>query len=194
MVDYERDGRFLVQVGRVSRSGSLRVWLDGDLKLEQELPCGENLGKESVWRKQWNLWETVYDETFGIDVPKGKHRIRVDNNEGSDWIWIKRYILTDYQTVVRPPLLVLGMQNDAMALLWAHNRGSNWVAHAKGEAASPIEAARINIRGLRDGPRTIEWWETWRGSIVKKESVTVKGNKLLLKLPPIATDIAAKIR
>ena len=194
VVDYGRDGRFLVHVGVVSRSGRLRIWLDDELALDQELPCGEGLGKSSEYKPQWKLWQTTYDQEFGIDVPKGKHRIRVDNNEGGDWVWVTRYVLTNYQSITRPPLLVLGMQTDDMAVLWIHNRDSTWLEHAQGRAPKPTKPARLTIRGLRDGVCAVEWWETWKGSVERRERAMVVDGSLTLSLPPIATDVAVKIR
>ena len=46
LVDYPQAGKFMVRVGRVSGSGLLKIWIDDELKLEHELPCGEGLGKE----------------------------------------------------------------------------------------------------------------------------------------------------
>ena len=72
---YPKPGKFAVRVGRVSGSGLLKIWVDGELKLERELPCGEGLGKGSVYRPQWKLWETTYDEIR--DGRSGRpHRIR----------------------------------------------------------------------------------------------------------------------
>jgi len=194
VVDYHRDGRFLMHVGVVSKSGRLRIWLDGALALDQELPCGEGLGKASDYSSKWKLWKTTYDEAFGIDVPKGEHRIRVDNNEGGDWVRVERYVLTSYQSITRPPLLVLGMQTDAQAVLWIQNRNSTWHEHAQGRVPNPTKPARLAIRGLRDGARTVEWWETWRGAVARRETGTVVNGRLTLALPPITTDVALRLR
>ena len=194
VVHYQRDGRFIVHVNVVSRSGRLRIWLDDELALDQELPCGEGLGKASEHKPEWKLWQTTYDQEFAIDVPKGKHRIRVDNNEGGDWVWVKRYVLTNYQSITRPPLLVLGMQADEVAVVWIHNRDSTWLQHAQGHAPEPTKPARVVIRGLRDGARTVQWWETWKGSVEHTDSVTAVNGALTLAIPSISTDVAAKIR
>ena len=191
-VDYPAPGEFIVRVGRVSRSGRLSIWLDDRLVLERELPCGEGLGTTSRWVERWKLWETAYDEDVAIDVPAGRHSIRLDN-DGGDWIRVAHYRLTGYQTVQKPKLVVLGMQNGQMAVLWLHNRDATWAAHYKPEPIAPVPAATLTLRGLRDGPRIVEWWETWKGARQRTERAEVKGGRLTLPIPELAADIALKI-
>ena len=98
-------------MGRVSASGLLKIWVDDELKLERELPCGEGLGKDSVYRPQWKLWETTYDEDVAVDIPAGTHRIRVENL-GRDWVTVGSYRFTGCQVLDRPNVLVCGMKTD----------------------------------------------------------------------------------
>lgn len=193
IVNYPEDGRFLVHVGTVSHSGLLRILLDGELKLEKPLPCGEDVGKKSVWREQWKLWETTYDETFGIDVPKGQHRIQVENNGGEDWLYVERYVFTGCQTRPMEPLLVYGLQNASSALVWVQHRDSTWVAHASGEAPPATMPSILTLPAFEAGEYTVEWWETWNGAVTNVETVSAGVNGLSLGLPPIAADLALKI-
>lgn len=192
VVDYPKDGKFLVHVGDVSAGGMLRIWLDEKLLLAQELPCDKGLGQKSEWKEEWKLWQTTYDKDFGIDVPAGKHEIRLDN-DGKDWIRAGHYLFTSYRTIVGPDLVVLGMQNDAMALIWAQNRESTWKNHAGKLPYAPVAPSLLTVRGLSDGPRSLEWWETWKGTIAKREVVEVKGKALTIQLPEMKTDVALKI-
>lgn len=193
VVDYPEDGRFLVHVGAVSNAGLLRIRLDDELTLEKPLPCGPDFGKKSIWREQWKIWETTYDETFGIDVPKGQHRIQVDNNGGADWLYVERYVFTGCLTRPPAPLVVYGMQNDASALVWIQHRDSTWHAHANGEAPPATKPATLTLPAFEAGDYTLEWWDTWNGAVVNAESVTAKANGLAVLLPPIATDVSLKI-
>ena len=111
-----------MHVGKVSNSGLLRVWVDGQQRLEKELPCGKGLGKESVCQPQWKLWETTYDEDVAVDIPAGRHRIRVDNF-GKDWVDVTRYTFTGCRVLDRPNVLVCGMKTDELAILWAAEQG-----------------------------------------------------------------------
>lgn len=194
IVTYPEDGRFIVRVGTVSHAGRLRIRLDDEVTLDKPLPCGEKLGKRSVWRKRWKTWETTYDEDFAIDVPKGRHRIAVDNNEGVDWVSIERYVFTGCQTRPKEPLLIYGMRNETDALVWLQHRHSTWVAHAAGEAPPPTKPATLKLPGFTPGNYAIEWWETWKGATTKTETVTADVGGITLALPPIATDMALKVK
>jgi len=56
-----------------------------------------------------------------------------------------------------------------------------------------VPAATLTLRGLRDGPRIVEWWETWKGTRQRTELAEVKAGRLTLPIPELGTDIALKI-
>ena len=94
--------RFLVHVGNVSAGGLLEFQLDGQVVRTVDLPTGEGLGKASEWQERWQIWQTEYDESFGIDVPAGRHTITLQNN-GRDWLETAYFRLVDYVTNELPP-------------------------------------------------------------------------------------------
>lgn len=203
IVNYPQPGKFILTVGRVSNSGLLRIWVDDQLVLERDFPCGEGIGKEFVYRPQWSLWESVYDEDVVVNVPAGKHRITVDN-DGKDWMQIRRYVFTGCQVVDRPNLLVAGLaarrpgEGGAggrleVAILWLQNRESDWYNHGRGEVPS-VPPSVVTLHGLDDGRYEVEWWETWNGAPKRSERVSVEGGRLRLSIGELATDVAAKIR
>ena len=191
VVDYPQAGKFMVRVGRVSGSGLLKISIDGEVRLEHELPCGEGLGNESVFRPQWNLWETTYDEDVAIDVPAGKHRIRVENL-GRDWVRVSSYRFTGCQVLDKPNVLVCGMNSDPVSILWLQNRESSWYNHAR-DAVPPVDGFRLGIK-LPDGHYEVEWWETWKGEVSRTDQVEARGGVLPLEIPALANDVAVKIR
>jgi hypothetical protein len=192
VVEYPQPGKFVVRVGRVSASGLLKIWVDDQLKLERELPCGEGLGRESVYRPQWKLWETTYDEDIAVDIPAGTHRIRVENF-GRDWVTASSYRFTGCQVLDRPNVLVCGMQSESVAVLWLQNRESSWYNHAR-DAVQPVDAFRLAARGLSDGLHDVQWWDSWKGELIRTDQVEVRDGVLPLTVPPLKTDIALKIR
>jgi len=197
-VNYPQPGKFLIGVGRVSNSGHLKIWVDDQLKLDREFPCGENLGKEWKFQRQWNLWESVYDEDVTVDIPAGNHRMKVENL-GKDWMRINRYAFTGCLVIDRPDLLVAAIRSPEMALVWVQNRESTWFNHHRqetGEAApvAPVPPARVTLEGFADGAYQVEWWDTWQGTPAKTEQAVAKGGKLVLTTDEVATDRAAKIR
>jgi hypothetical protein len=191
VVNYPQPGKFILHVDDVSNSGLVKVMLDGIKVAEYDLPCGEGLGVRSEYRQQWNLWETVYDKDFSLDIPAGKHRIQV-TNEGKDWVRVTSYTFTGCQILDRPNILVCGMQSPGMAVLWIQNRDSDWFNHQAGKVGK-VDAARITLQGVPAGRCRVQWWETWKGGKQKEEMVTATNGKLVLNLPPLETDIAVKI-
>ncbi|MBP1684705.1 MAG: putative glycosyl hydrolase [Deltaproteobacteria bacterium] len=95
--------------------------------------------------------------------------------------------------VTAPSAAVYGLILDSSAMLWAHNPQHHWrnVLSKKPVAAMPSQEVRV--RGLPSGRYTIEWWDTWKGGISRRESVTCREGRLTLRLPELETDVAARI-
>ncbi len=191
VVDYPSPGKFIVHVDTVSNSGLLRIWIDDRQVLERDLPCGEGLGKKSVFRPQWKLWETMYDEDVAVDVPAGRHRIRVENF-GRDWVKVARYEMTGCCVLDKPNVLVCGMKSKEVAMLWIQNRDSSWFNHAR-DSVPAVAQFTLNVTGLPDGDYRLEWWETWKGTVERAEPAEVRGGRLTVMVPELETDLAVKI-
>jgi len=193
VVDYPRPGKFTIHVEKVSNSGRLQVFVDGALRLDRELPCGEKLGKSSVYRPQWKLWETTYDEDIAVPIPAGRRRIRVDNL-GNDWVAATKYTLAGCRVLDKPNLLVCAMKSKSVAVLWLQNRESCWYNHGKGGKVGRVDASTLTLAGLGDGKYRLEWWETWKGEPLRAEQAEARDGRLQITIPPLATDVAVKIR
>jgi hypothetical protein len=193
VVDYPQPGKFIVRVNKVSNSGLLHIWIDDQQRLQRELPCAKGLGKESVFRPQWKLWETTYDEDIAVDVPAGKHRIRVENF-GRDWVAVDSYVFTGCRVLDRPDVLVCGMKTQGLAMLWLQNKESTWYNHAGNGKVGQVDPFKLTASGLQDGKYRIGWWETWKGTPGKTEEVEVRGGVLTLTVPALKTDVALTVR
>ncbi|MGQ9729696.1 MAG: DUF5060 domain-containing protein [Candidatus Zipacnadales bacterium] len=193
VVRYPHDGEFVVHVSTVSNSGLLRVWVDDQLALERDLPCGEGLGKQSVWREEWKLWETTYDEAIRVPIPAGEHHIRIENF-GKDWVRVSSYVFTGCKVLDKPNVLVAGMKTDEVAVLWLQNRDSSWYNHAGNGEVGEVSAFRLTVRDLPRGQYQIEWWDTWKGELTRTSTVESDGERMTLELPALTTDVALKIR
>jgi hypothetical protein len=190
---YPADGAFVVHVDKVSNGGLLKVFVDDRLALERPLPCGEGCGKSWRYVAQWKLWESVYDEDVAVPVPAGAHRIRVENH-GRDWVSVSRYAFTGCRTSERQDVVCYALAAPSAAVVWIQNGDSTWVNHAQhaGEIR-PFPAATYTLDGFADGEYTVEWWETWTGSPLRRETARAAGGKLALAPGPIASDLAAKV-
>lgn len=192
VVTYPRPGKFIVRVGKVSRAGRLQIWIDQRQALDRDLPCAEGLGKGSIFRPQYKLWETTYDEDIAVSVPAGRHRIRVDN-AGKDWLTVSRYVFTNCLVIDRPNLNLWGMRAGPRVLVWLQNRDSTWVNHAGDGDVGQVDAFRFQLTDLADGPYRVQWWETWKGRILREDEAQATGGRLTIEVPPLRTDVALKV-
>jgi hypothetical protein len=123
-VDYARAGKFVARVDGVSGYGGagLEIWLDGRRLLDRDFadPDG-NEKTETITR---------YAGEYGIDVPAGRHTVRVVN-PGTDWMEVS-YRLPRYQVATDPPLRVLGLRGTDLTLLWVQNLDNTWFRRAGG--------------------------------------------------------------
>jgi hypothetical protein len=188
-VDYADRGRLIISIGRVSRSGLLRVSIDNEMVLERKLPAGEGHGVAWNFQPKWNLWHSLYDEDIAIDIPKGRHIIQIAN-DGRDWMRVKRYVFKDYHKV-QPELMVAGLRSDEVGFLWLHNRNNSW-HQIWVDAVKPVAPTSVSL-AYPAGTYRLEWWNTWRGEVLRQEDVVVTD---ILKLLPgdLDTDVAVKIR
>ena len=191
LVEHTRQWAFTVAVGRVSSSGKLRIWLDDELAVEKEFPCGEGIGRDSVYREKWKLWESVYDEDVTVDIQPGAHRIKVENL-GRDWLRVNRYLFGDYQHVDRPALLTAALRTADTAIVWLQNRESTWHNHGRKQVA-PVPPSRVPLLGFEDGTYGVQWWETWKGGPSRAETLRASDGRLTLAPGTIPTDVAARI-
>ncbi len=157
------------------------------------LPCGEELGKKSVYRPQWKLWETTYDEDVAVDVPAGAHRIRVRELRQRLGQRSPSTPSPAARVLDRPNVLVCGMRSPQVAMLWLQNRESGWYNHGQGQVAQ-VEPFTVAVHGLRDGRYQVQWWDTWNGKVERSEAVEVRNGLVRLTVGPLKTDVAAKLR
>jgi hypothetical protein len=192
-VTYPADGAFVIHVDKVSNSGLLKIFIDEQLALEKPLPCGEGQGKSWRYVAQWKLWESTYDADIAVPVKAGARRIRVENH-GKDWVAVTRYAFIGCRTQERQEVVCYALAAPSAAVVWIQNNDSTWVNHAQhaGEIR-PFPAAAYALEGFADGEYEVEWWETWKGSPLRRETVRAAGGRLTLSPGPIATDVAAKI-
>jgi hypothetical protein len=62
---------------------------------------------------------------------------------------------------------------------------STSTGRSKGRAEVPVAA---------DGAYSLEWWDTYKGIVVRTEKVAAKGKMFVVPLPPLERDVAVKVR
>jgi hypothetical protein len=198
--DFDRAGRFAVKVDTVSDLAKLRFVLDGKTAGEFTLsarppkdPAAKPDYEKTELNKQWSTYQARFGKDYGIDVPAGKHALRLEVTEG-DWASVESYTLTGFATATRAlPLNLYGLLGPDMALLWAQNSEHHWKNVFEKKPIAPVGSTAIELRGLKAGDWTVEWWDTWRGAVVRMEPATSTGGTVRLRLPDLETDVAARV-
>ncbi|MCL4784140.1 MAG: DUF5060 domain-containing protein [Bryobacterales bacterium] len=83
-------------------------------------------------------------------------------------------------------------------LVWIHDPLAFRVEDGKPVRGPEQKAASVNVTGLADGEYLVEWWDTMRGEVIRRDAGSVRrsrhfGYGLELKPPPFWGDIAARV-
>jgi len=191
-LDCRAPTRFSVRVGEVSMGAVLHFHVDGRRVRTADLPAGPDLGRSSRWRGRWGIWQTQYDEWFGVDVPAGRHTVRIENT-GKDWLELLALRADGYVTRERPPLRVLGMASEDRLLLWVQNEEHTWFNVRDGVRIRPAAPSRMALEGLADGTWSVQWWDTRRGRVTRTSYLTVREGRVTVDLPEVRCDLALKL-
>jgi len=167
---------FQVLITRIIRDSLvMKLWLDN--KLLKQVP----LGSASVHEPPI---------VVGIKVPAGKHAIRV-GMDGKDRALVA-YRIRNYFT--GPPTAhAYGFQTGNAAYIWMVNENSTAIAERVDIVPGKIDSAVLGIKGLDDGTYRVEWYDTWRGTVVSKDSIICREGILVLNSPAFHRDIACKV-
>jgi hypothetical protein len=111
--------------------------------------------------------------------------------EGVEW---HRLDLRDADaTVSDERLRPMGLQNDEFAVLWLQNVAHTWHRLWRGEQVELVRTASVELRGLRDGRYVVEWWDTWRGEVLRREEERSRRGILSLNAPEVGRDVAVMV-
>jgi hypothetical protein len=133
---------------------------------------------------------TCVPATFA--VPRGRHRIVLENN-GT----LHMSAAVDFQNYLSSKvanLRVLGLGDSERAYLWIQNRDNTWWRHCLGKKPRVVQRASISLTGLRRGRYDVEWWNTYDGTLRRRERMASRDGTLELRVERLETDLACKIR
>ncbi|MHC4248075.1 MAG: LamG-like jellyroll fold domain-containing protein [Planctomycetota bacterium] len=168
--------------------GNLRIEVDRKLVLKERFPVPEGNEKEVL---------TQYNEVYEVEVPAGRHRVRVANT-GKDWISVAAYHIPwlEAAKIGDDRLRAWGVVGDRMALVWIQNRDYTWSNATRGDyEPRSVRDATATVHGLAPGRWTVEHWDTWEGRVTKTEEATAgEDGDLTLELPDVAEDAAFRLR
>jgi len=95
-INFPVEGKFIVSVDRVSIHSELEISFDGNLIETLSLTAGPGEGpwKSTDYLKEYDLYQSTYDNEYSFQVKAGSHRITLEN-KGADWISFNYFIFTD---------------------------------------------------------------------------------------------------
>ncbi|MFH1798980.1 MAG: cellulase family glycosylhydrolase [Candidatus Omnitrophota bacterium] len=194
-VEYPANGTFTVRVGTVSQDARLHIYLDGQEKLRKDFTTGEGEGpwKKSLYLKEYDIYQCVYDEDVSIKVPAGSHAIKLSNT-GEDWFSIENMIFGNYINDSYADARCVSLLVGEDMLFWIQNKSSNWENTFNNIEPKPIKNAYFDVKMARDGIYTIEWWDTYKGEVVSKNKAEVKRKTLRIEIPQFTRDTACRVR
>jgi len=92
------------------------------------------------------------------------------------------------------PVLAWGMAAPDEALVWLLDRACDWPDGAMRADPAPVVGAKATLRGVADGPWSIEWWHTLTGQQIAAQETTATSGALVLEAPSFQADVAARLR
>jgi hypothetical protein len=86
---FASDTRLRLHVLTVSQSALLLVEADGKKVLEKQFRCGPGAGewKQSVFNKQYKIYQNLFDRDYMATIPAGTRQVRIRVADG-DWLEI----------------------------------------------------------------------------------------------------------
>jgi hypothetical protein len=194
-VDYPVAGKFVVGVRFVvSKAGSeapLLIDLDGKEMVRKIFAVGEGQGKKATHIPQFDNWNVIYDQEVAIDVPAGRHRIRVDTL-ATDRMAVA-YTLAPYadRTGTLYRVLALGCGNDVR--LWVQNAAHTYANRFRGRGPTDAPPAELRVPVPHPGRYEVQWWDTAEGLPTRHQIVEAADGALRMAFPGTLCDEACHI-
>ncbi|MDD5644770.1 MAG: DUF5060 domain-containing protein [bacterium] len=196
-VNYRVPGRFVVNIGKVSQSGDLGIYVDGQDVYRRFFPTAPETKNDAGWERtdfqeQWNIYQAVYNAECAVDIPEGSHIVMIENN-GKDWMQIVNVKLTNYKDSSFPDIRVLGLKRDFESVLWIQNRANNAFSSYSSQKPEEIKSAVFGLKGMKDGFYHIKWWDTYNGGWFKRNRVKSYNGLMQIEVPGFSADLACHI-
>ncbi len=194
IVQYPEDGFFTVKVKEISQYGQLRIYVDNELVLRQELPIGAGDGpwEHAEYRPEYKIWWGSYNREYSVEIPAGKHRIRVEN-DGLDWLSVEFYSFSHCRLPDTADLEISGFRSGQNRYLWLRNSRYFWKNVRDNGIPSAAGRSEVILDDFQPGDYLIEWIEPMTGALHGSENVNISHTRYPLQIPEIQTDLACRI-
>ena len=142
---------------------------------------------------QDNPYANELREPITLDLPKGRSKWQV-GNAGQGWVSIARVEIEKFaRTDELDSVVVIGLRGRGVSLLWFYDTRSSWYQESIGKRATPVRDVVARLPVHTRGQYRIEWWDTWRGEVVRRDERTASDAGIRLTPPPFTRDIACKV-
>ena len=127
-------------------------------------------------------------------LPAGESEWRLTNT-GRGWCTIQRVQIAHFRRGdTLNQLMVIGLRGRGTSLLWFYDTHSSWYQQSIGKESKPFEGVVAKLPVVGNGTFRVEWWDTWRGGAIGRESVLTHDGFLHLAPPRFVRDIACRVR
>ncbi|MDD5424400.1 MAG: sugar-binding protein [Candidatus Omnitrophica bacterium] len=93
---------------------------------------------------------------------------------------------------LRSPLFAMGLMSNKEGFVWVFD--PKWTKYEAGRPEPPfIKDAAIRINWVDRGKYSVEFWDTWKGTVVERQEIASDDNGLDIVLPAFKRDMAVKI-
>jgi hypothetical protein len=156
---------------------------DNGSKVEA-LPLPDRDHKNDAFVNEYNL-------TVSVSLSPGTHEIKLDN-PGGDWLSIDYVKFTDV-VLKKAKARIIGLNNGTLALVWVQNRDHTWWNVVNGLPIEPLENVTVELSGFLDGEYVVEWWDTYSGAIIRRETIAISGGSFQITIGYLEKDLALRI-
>ncbi len=193
-VNFPEAGQFKLKISNISENGFLRISLDKQTVLEAALPLGPGEGpwETSTYNEDWDIYQGTYNKVYSVDIPAGEHIIKVENT-GTDWMMVEYYSFSGCRNANLADLTVQGFHHKDDTYLWIRNTAYFWKSVLEHGYPQVVKSSFMNLPDISNGEYSIEFWDTYSGTVSSMKTVNVSSNNLKLDLPPVSKDAAIKI-
>jgi hypothetical protein len=196
-VDLPQPTQVIVRVGTVSDVAVLRILVDDQAVKDfafSALPGGGGEVKPLPPRGRRHsppIYNSVFNKDCAVDVPAGKHTIEIQNAAG-DWFMLDSVTLPKAKASRYADLHAFAMRDAAAGetIGWLHDPESNWFNDRDGKHPRTITGATLTVPSEAGAQYRVEWWDTWKGGVIRSDEVTSTDSTISLKVPPVTRDLA----
>jgi hypothetical protein len=160
-------GQFKVKTSNATGTEPrIAIYLDGNLVLQQTAQV---------------------NSTYSINVPAGKHSIRVDNT-GTDWITISSYAISELGKAV--DAYVLRSETKDYVAGWALNKKYNHQDVVSFGLPSAVSGTVVTLTDMTDGVYRLRYYSPLTGALLRESQTGASGGILNIPLEAFVWDIA----